>query len=79
MCLAIPAKIVSCTGDIATVDVSGVRRSVNIAMIEDPQVGDYVLLHAGFAIQKWTETEARELQVLLDEVTAAAGTDHGQP
>ena len=77
MCLAIPAKIVSCLGDTATVEVSGVRRTVNVAMIENPQVGDYVLLHAGFAIQKWTEAEARELQVLLDEVTAAAGTDGG--
>ena len=75
MCLAIPAKIVTCTGDTATVEVSGVRRTVNVAMIENPQAGDYVLLHAGFAIQKWTEAEVRELQVLLDEVAAVAGTD----
>jgi len=73
MCLAIPAKIVSCEGEAATVEVHGVRRTVNVTLIDAPQAGDYVLLHAGFAIQKWTEAEVRELNVLLDQVDAAGG------
>ena len=73
MCLAVPAKIVSCAGDAATVDVNGVRREVNVALIEAPQAGDYVLIHAGFAIRKWSEAEVRELQELLGVLDA---TEH---
>ena len=75
MCLAVPARIVVCTGDNATVEVNGVRRDVNVAMIDDPKAGDYVLLHAGFAIRKWSEAEVRELHVLLGQ--ASAGSPDG--
>lgn len=62
MCLAVPAKIVELNGVFAVVEILGVRRSANVAFIENPQVGDYVLLHAGFAIQKWTEQDVREYE-----------------
>lgn len=78
MCLAIPAQIVACAEDTATVEVDGVRRTVNIALIDDPKVGDYVLLHAGFAIQKWTDAEVRELQVLLAQATTKDDSTGGR-
>ena len=52
MCLAVPSKIISIDHDVATIDVYGARKEVNIMLLpEEPQLGDYVLVHAGFAIQ----------------------------
>ncbi len=65
MCLAVPAKIVEISGADAVVEISGVRRSANVAFIENPAVGDYVLLHAGFAIQKWSEDDVSEWMDLV--------------
>ena len=60
MCLAVPGKIISLDGDIGKVDFgSGVVREVNLAMLE-VSVGEYVIVHAGFAIQKLDEKEAME-------------------
>jgi hydrogenase expression/formation protein HypC len=63
MCLAIPAKIVALSADQenrATVDVVGVRRSIDIALLQDdpPGVGDWVLVHVGFAMSKVSEADA---------------------
>jgi hydrogenase expression/formation protein HypC len=52
MCLAVPSKVISIDNDIATIDVYGARKEVNIMLLpETPQLGDFVLVHAGFAIQ----------------------------
>ena len=52
MCLAIPSKIISIDNDMATIDVYGARKDVSIMLLpEEPVIGDYVLVHAGFAIQ----------------------------
>ncbi len=59
MCLAIPAKVVKIDEEHATVDYGGTRRKANISLV-DARVGDYVLIHAGFAIQIIDEEEARE-------------------
>ena len=63
MCLAIPAQIVQLfpERDLATADVSGVKRNVNIGLLEGEhiQAGDWVLIHVGFAISKVDEKEAR--------------------
>src|SRR5262245_56028452 len=63
MCLAIPAQIVQLLPepDLATADVSGVKRNVNIALLEGENLapGDWVLIHVGFAISKVDEAEAR--------------------
>lgn len=73
MCLAIPGKIVEIVdaeNHIAKVDVSGVKRNVNISMLEseDARVGDYVLIHVGFAMSKIDEKEAEETLRLLREI-----------
>lgn len=71
MCLAIPAKIVTIEEDEAKVDFgNGVLREVNIALVE-ARVGDYVLVHAGFAIQILSEEEAEETLRLWNEILEA--------
>ena len=73
MCLAIPGQIVALLPerpDLATVDVSGVRRNVNIEILENEavQLGDWVLVHVGFAISKIDAEEARASLALLEEL-----------
>jgi len=71
MCLAIPGKIVEIVNvenHLAKVDVGGVRRNVNIGMLDDVIVGDYVLIHVGFAMTKIDEKEAAETLRILDEI-----------
>lgn len=71
MCLAIPAKIMSKKGDLAKVDFGeGVLRDVNIALVK-VNIGDYVLVHAGFAIQVLDEHEAEETLSLWRQILAA--------
>ncbi len=64
MCLAVPSKVIEINGDIAKVDVDGVIRETSIMLIEDAKIGDYVIVHAGFAISKVDEDAA--LQTLED-------------
>jgi hydrogenase expression/formation protein HypC len=72
MCLAIPGKIVEMVdaeNHIAKVDVSGVKRNINIGMLDDDtRVGDYVLIHVGFAMSKIDEEQAEETLRLLREI-----------
>lgn len=75
MCLAIPAQIVSEPGDhYATVEVSGVRRQANIDLLRDEElkIGDWVLIHVGFAMTKISDREARS-QIELLELLGSAG------
>ena len=65
MCLAIPSKIVSINDKMAVVDVDGVRKEVSIFLVEDVFVGDYVIVHAGYAIHKIDEAVALESLDLL--------------
>ena len=72
MCLAIPAKVVEVKGDGARVDFGeGVLREVNV-MLVDAKMGDYVLVHAGYAIQVLSEEEALETLRLWNEILDAA-------
>jgi len=73
MCLAIPGKIVEIVdveNSIAKVEVGGVRRNVNIGMLDkdEARVGDYVLIHVGFAMSKVDEKEAEETLRTLQEL-----------
>ena len=72
MCLAVPATIVELNGDVAVVEVNGVRRSAVVAYLEAPTVGDTVLVHAGFAIRKWSESDLQEYQTIMAELMAPA-------
>jgi hydrogenase expression/formation protein HypC len=64
MCLAVPAKIVELNGMTATISVDGALREVDVSLIEEPRLGDYVLVHAGFAIHKWDKSEVEELEAI---------------
>jgi len=71
MCLAIPGRVVEIVdeaGGVAKVEVGGVRRNVNIALLDAVGVGDYVLIHVGFALSKVDEREALETLRLLEEL-----------
>jgi len=76
MCLAIPAIIVSIDGDIAVVEVGGVRRRSNVAFVADAQVGDCVLMHAGFAIQKWSEEDLSEYNEIMKGMSESGDETH---
>ncbi len=64
MCLAVPSKIIEINDTVARVDVDGVIRETSIMLIDDAKIGDYVIVHAGFAINKIDEEAA--LQTLED-------------
>jgi hydrogenase expression/formation protein HypC len=71
MCLAIPGRIVEIVDeadDIAKVEVGGVRRNINVSLLDTVRVGDYVLIHVGFALSKVDEHEAAETLRLLEEL-----------
>ena len=70
MCLAIPSKITQIDNDMATIDVDGVKRSASLMLLEEAAVGDYVIVHAGFAIKKLDEASAMETIRLLKEAAA---------
>ena len=70
MCLAIPAKIVRIENGMGTIDMDGTQREVSLLLQEDARVGDYVIVHAGFAIHRVDEEEALEsLKFLRQMVT----------
>jgi len=70
MCLAIPSKITRIENNMATIDVDGVQREASLLLLEDAGVGDYVIVHAGFAIQKLDEAAALETLQFLKEAAA---------
>ena len=70
MCLAIPSKIIEIDDNIGTIDVDGVRRKASLLLLEEAKVGDYVIVHAGFAIHKIDEEAALESLRLLKEAAA---------
>jgi len=78
MCLAIPAKVISVNGASALVTIEDVEYTASLLLLDDVNPGDYVMLHAGFAIQKVDAEEAAEtLQLLQDEVNGRPGQTTG--
>lgn len=72
MCLAVPSRIVEIDDQMATIDVSGIRQAVSLLLLPEPAaIGDYVLVHAGFAIHRIDEEAAAEALNLLREISAA--------
>lgn len=78
MCLAIPSKIININGFNAVVDVMGARREVSLMLLpEEAKEGDYVLVHAGFAIQKIDEEAAKDSLNLLKEISEKLEQEEG--
>ena len=61
MCLAYPGKIISIKGDNASVDFDGIEKEINVSLVADAKKNDYVIVHAGFAIQKLSKQSAMEV------------------
>ena len=68
MCLAIPAQIIDIDNCSSTIDIMGVKSEVNVALIENLNIGDYVLVHAGCAIQKIDKYYFEELQDIFQSI-----------
>jgi len=77
MCLAVPSRIVEIKDSIATVDVDGVKREASIMLLDHVEIGDYVIVHAGFAISKMDEKVAE--QTLNDMRTMLDIAQQGAP
>lgn len=71
MCLAVPAKLVEVEGNTAVADLHGNRVPVSTVLINDVEVGDWVLVHAGFAIKQLDAVEAQRTFALIDEASGA--------
>ena len=67
MCLSIPAKIESIDGEMAQVSVGGATYNASLQLLDDVKIGDFILLHTGFAIQKISPEEAEETLKLFNE------------
>jgi hydrogenase expression/formation protein HypC len=72
MCLAVPARVKSIQGPLAVVAVEEVEYKASLALLEEVAVGDWVMVHAGFAISKLDEAEARETLRLIREIESSS-------
>jgi len=68
MCLAVPMKVIQKKGATATVELDGVRRKIRLDLVEKVQPGDYVIVHAGFAIEKLDKKEAKKTLNLFQQI-----------
>ena len=71
MCLGVPAKVVERNGDAAIVELGGVRREISLMLLDGISVGEWVIVHAGFAIERLSEEEAEQTLSLLREIADA--------
>ena len=79
MCLAVPMRLVEIKSqDLGAAELEGVRYDVNLSLIEEPLLGDYLIVHAGFAIEKLEPDDARETLALFSELQEGMG-DFGAP
>jgi hydrogenase expression/formation protein HypC len=67
MCLSVPAQVITIEGDLAKVSVGGTIMNANLNLVEDIKIGDYILLHTGFALQKIDKEEAMETLKIFEE------------
>ena len=68
MCLAVPMQIVKVDGNRAVVESQGVETTIALDLVDDAKPGDYVIVHAGFAIQKLEEDEAKETLAIFERL-----------
>ena len=74
MCLAFPAKVLKIDNELATVERAGVKREASLMLLPEAKVGDYVLIHAGFAMQIIDEEELKIRDALIAEMNGAPRT-----
>ena len=67
MCLAIPLKLVEIENDMGTIESGGIKRKVNLSLVENPKPGDYVVVHAGFAITIMDQEEGEKTLAMISE------------
>ncbi len=72
MCLSIPAEVLSIDGDMAEVSVGGTMYNASIRLVEDVDVGDFILIHSGYGIAKIDEAEANDTLNLMQEIKKKA-------
>ncbi len=68
MCLAIPAQVVEIDGDQGIIDMGGVRKEISLALVDDVIVGDYVIVHVGYALNKLDPEEAAKTLAMFAEM-----------
>ncbi len=68
MCLAIPMKLIKIEGDKGEVELSGVKKEVSLKLLREVEIGDYLIIHAGFAIEKLNEEEAKKTLAIWEEM-----------
>ncbi|MBW2262037.1 MAG: HypC/HybG/HupF family hydrogenase formation chaperone [Deltaproteobacteria bacterium] len=73
MCIGIPMRLVRIEGDSGVVESGGLEVRISLALLADPAVGDHVLVHAGFALEKLDEKEAEETLALLRQIVRLGG------
>ncbi len=73
MCLAVPMKILKIEENVGTVETGGVRRKIFLDLVDDAKEGDYVIVHAGYAIHTIDEKEAQENIELFNQFLSSAG------
>ena len=71
MCLAVPAEVIEIGGAEAVVDLGGIRKRISLMLVDDVRVGDFVIVHVGFALTKLDREEAHETLALLRQGLAA--------
>jgi len=65
MCLAVPLKLIKINDDIGTIESGGIRRKVNLSLVKNPKLGDFVVMHAGFAITIMDQEEGEKTLALI--------------
>lgn len=75
MCLAVPGKVLERQDMLATIEVGGVTRKVSLMLLPEAQVGDFVLIHAGFAVQRIDKEEAEKTLALFKELEEYAANE----
>lgn len=75
MCLGLPLRIMEINGKEAAGELNGIKRKVRVDLIENLNIGEYVMVHAGFAIEKIEEADALETLEIVDELEKAAGSN----
>jgi hydrogenase expression/formation protein HypC len=68
MCLAIPMKLIKIEGNKGLVELSGVKKEISLALLGEVEIGDYLIIHAGFAIERLNEEEAKKTLAIWEEI-----------